>query len=138
LDDTSAILDGEATYSLPSFDGKGWLTNARKNSAFSPNWKLRTRMICVTSSALAGYQVVTQDTVVDTFPIKQLNVTCPGGKSTLGAGFGVLDSTSAILAGASLYSLPAWDASAWLSNAKNYDTSFAPSFKLRVTTLCAN
>lgn len=137
LDETSAILDGEALYSLPRFDGRGWLTNARKNSTFSPNWKLRTRMICVGSSALAGYQVVTQDTVVDTFPVKQLSVACPRGKRVLGAGFGVLDATSAILDGVALYSLPAYDGSSWLTNAQNYDVSFAPAFKLRVSTLCA-
>jgi hypothetical protein len=137
LDDTSAILDGEALYSLPHYDGKGWLTNARKNSVFSPSWKLRTRMICVAASALPGYQVVMQDTVVDTFPVKQLNVACPRGRRTLGAGFGVLDETSAILDGVALYSLPSYDGASWLTNAKNYDTSFAPAFKLRVTTLCA-
>jgi hypothetical protein len=138
LDSTSAILDGEATYALARYDGRGWLTNARKNSAFEPNWKLRTRMICVTSSALPGYQVMTGDSAFDTFPVKQVRVPCPRGKRVLGEGFGVLDETDAILDGAQLYSLPSYSGSSWLSNALNYDTSFAPAFKLRVRTLCVD
>ena len=46
LDSTSAILEGQATYSEPSFDGKHWMVNAKNNSAFSPEWKLRIRCIC--------------------------------------------------------------------------------------------
>ena len=46
LDSTSAILDGSATYFEPAFDGGHWLVNARNNSSFSPNWKLRVRVIC--------------------------------------------------------------------------------------------
>lgn len=45
-DSTSAILDGEATYFQPSYDGKSWLVNAKNNSAFSPSWKLKVRCIC--------------------------------------------------------------------------------------------
>ena len=46
LDSTSAILDGIATYSEPSYDGKHWMVNAKNTSAFSPKWKLRVRCIC--------------------------------------------------------------------------------------------
>ncbi|MCY7312768.1 MAG: hypothetical protein LH491_03865 [Pseudoxanthomonas sp.] len=46
LDNTDAILDGTATYFEPSFDGTHWLTNARNNSAFAAEWKLRVRLIC--------------------------------------------------------------------------------------------
>jgi len=46
LDNTDAILDGAATYFEPSFDGTHWLTNARNNSAFAAEWKVRVRLIC--------------------------------------------------------------------------------------------
>jgi hypothetical protein len=46
LDPTSAILDGTATYFEPAYDGAGWLVNARNNSTFAPQWKLRVRLIC--------------------------------------------------------------------------------------------
>ncbi len=46
LDSTSAILDGVATYSEPSYDGTHWMVNAKNNSTFSPDWKLRIRCIC--------------------------------------------------------------------------------------------
>lgn len=46
LDPTGAILDGRATYFQPAFDGTHWLVNAQNRSAFSPEWKLRVRVIC--------------------------------------------------------------------------------------------
>jgi hypothetical protein len=45
-DSTSAILEGEATHFQLSYDGKSYLVNAKNNSAFSPNWKLRVRCVC--------------------------------------------------------------------------------------------
>jgi hypothetical protein len=45
-DSTNAILDGEVTYSQPSWDGKSWMVNAKNNSAFAPKWKLRVKVIC--------------------------------------------------------------------------------------------
>lgn len=45
-DSTSAILEGEATYFQPGYDGKSWLVNAKNKSAFSPNWKLKVMCIC--------------------------------------------------------------------------------------------
>jgi len=46
LDPTGAILEGEATCFEPEFDGSGWLANAKNNSSFAPQWKLRVRVIC--------------------------------------------------------------------------------------------
>lgn len=45
-DSTSAILEGEATYFQPGYDGKSWLVNAKNKSAFAPNWKLKVMCIC--------------------------------------------------------------------------------------------
>lgn len=45
-DNTGAILEGQATYFQPSYDGKSWLVNAKKLSTFSPNWKLHVRVLC--------------------------------------------------------------------------------------------
>ena len=47
-DPTSAILDGTATHFQAEYDGGGYLVNARNNSAFEPNWKLRVRVMCAT------------------------------------------------------------------------------------------
>ena len=48
LDSTDAILEGNATYFEPSYDGSHWLTNAQNRSGFAPQWKLRVRLICAT------------------------------------------------------------------------------------------
>jgi hypothetical protein len=45
-DPTSAILEGEATYFQPGYDGKSWLVNAKNKSTFAPNWKLKVMCIC--------------------------------------------------------------------------------------------
>ena len=46
LDSTSAIMEGQATYSEPSFDGKNWMVNVKLTSAYNPEWKLRMRCVC--------------------------------------------------------------------------------------------
>jgi len=46
VDSTNAILDGSATFFQPSFDGKSWMVNAKNNSGFARNWKLRVSCIC--------------------------------------------------------------------------------------------
>lgn len=48
LDDTSAILEGAATYSEPSWDGASWMVNAKNLSTFASTWKLRVRIVCAT------------------------------------------------------------------------------------------
>lgn len=46
LDSTGAILGGRATYNQPAFDGSSWMVNAENKSGFSPDWKLRVRVVC--------------------------------------------------------------------------------------------
>ena len=86
---------------------------------------------------VSGYEVVVGETVVDNTTAKQLRVDCPAGKKALGAGWSVLDSTSAILEGQATYSEPAFDGGHWLTNAKN-DSAFAPNWKLRLRVICAS
>jgi hypothetical protein len=86
---------------------------------------------------VSGYEVVVQESDVDNTPEKQLEVKCPEGKKALGAGWGVLDPTGAILRGQVTYFQPAFDGSGWLVNATNQSTSFAPEWKLRVRLICA-
>jgi len=88
-------------------------------------------------SGVSGYEVVVGETAADSAPLKQLRVDCPDGKKTLGAGWSVLDSTSAILEGQATYFEPAFDGSHWLVNAKN-NSSFATDWKLRLRVICAS
>ncbi len=85
---------------------------------------------------LSAYEVVVGETAVNNTPTKQLTVNCPAGKRALGAGWSVLDPTSAILDGRATYFEPAFDGSHWLVNAQNNST-FAPNWKLRVRVICA-
>jgi hypothetical protein len=133
LDSTSAILDGEATHFEPSFDGTGWLINARNSSSLPPAWKLRSRLICVDATAVAGYEVLLTETAATTAGFKQLSVSCPAGKRATSLGWSVLDSTSAILEGSATYSQASFDGSGWLTNAEN---AFALPWKLRVRLIC--
>ena len=86
---------------------------------------------------VSGYEVVVGETAVNNTAVKQLRVDCPVGKKALGAGWSVLDSTSAILEGQATYSEPAFDGSHWLVNAKN-NSAFAPNWKLRLRVICAS
>lgn len=88
-------------------------------------------------ATVPGYQVVVAETAVDNVASKQLQVSCPPGKKALGAGWGVLDSTSAILEGEATYFEPAYDGSSWLTNARNL-SAFSPQWKLQVRVVCAN
>ena len=88
-------------------------------------------------ASIQGYQVVVAETAVDASPSKQLLATCPTGKRALGAGWSVLDSTSAILEGQATYFEPAYDGASWLANAKNL-SAFSPQWKLRLRVICAN
>lgn len=133
LDGTDAILDGEALHFEPSYDGSSWLVNATHPSGGS--WKLWGRLVCASTSSLPGYEVVPGETAVDGASWKQLQVACPAGKKALGAGWGVLDGTGAILDGAALHSEPSYNGSTWLTNASN-SSAFAPAWKLRVRLLC--
>jgi hypothetical protein len=86
---------------------------------------------------IAAYEVVVGETTVNSTAQKQLRVDCPEGKKALGAGWSVLDPTSAILDGRVTYFQPAFDGSHWLVNAQN-KSAFAPAWKLRVRVICAN
>jgi hypothetical protein len=136
LDATSAITNGIATYSAPTFDGTSWITNAKSLAPFGTAWKLRVRLLCG-SSTLAGYQLVTTETAVDTTTVKQVNASCPTGKVATGAGFGVLDSTGGIIDGEASLFVPRFDGSGWLTNAHN-NSGFAPSWKLKSFLACVN
>jgi hypothetical protein len=90
-----------------------------------------------TASGIGCYSVEVAETVVDDFPIKQLQVNCPEGKKALGAGWSVLDSTSAILEGHATYFEPAYNGSGWLTNAvKSPNVTFTNKWKLRVRLIC--
>ncbi len=78
------------------------------------------------ADGVTGYEVVFDETAVNADVSKQLRVDCPGGKKALGAGWGVLDDTSAILDGRATYFQPRFDGSGWLTNAQN-NSGFAPN-----------
>lgn len=138
LSGTNGVLEGRAQYFLPGFDGAGWLMNATKTAASASAWKLRGWAVCVNSGALPGYQVVLAETPGNTDGFKQLEAKCPAGKHATGAGWGVLDPTQAILDGDATYFLAGFDGASWLTNARNNNTSFSPSWNLRIGLICTN
>jgi hypothetical protein len=87
------------------------------------------------ASGISDYEVVMQETALDSLNFRQLIVPCPAGKRALGAGWSVLDPTSAILNGQATAFIPAFDGSSWLVNAQT--NGFVPSWKLRVQVVCA-
>lgn len=87
------------------------------------------------ASGIFDYEVVMQETALDSVNFRQLIVPCPVGKRALGAGWSVLDPTSAILNGQATAFIPAFDGSSWLVNAQT--NGFVPSWKLRVQVVCA-
>ena len=136
LDATDAILIGEASYFLPSWDGTGWLIRARHRGFFS-SWKLRGFLVCSDATSLPGFQPVTVTSALGTISIKQVTAACPGQKVATSAGWAVLDPTSAILDGAALTSAASYDGRSWTTNA-TVNSSFAPRWKLRATALCVD
>ncbi|GJL92459.1 hypothetical protein [Hyphococcus sp.] len=46
LDKTDAILDGQALTNQPAYDGSHWLVNAKNESAFAKEWKLKVWVTC--------------------------------------------------------------------------------------------
>ncbi len=89
-----------------------------------------------TALVVPRYEVITQESAVDSGSFQQLQVACPAGTKALGAGWGVLDETGAILDGVATYSAPSWDGSGWMVNASNKST-YAQRWKLSVRLLCA-
>lgn len=132
LDATSAILDGEALYVAPGFDGRSWIINARSNAA-SSGWKLHSRLVCVNDSAVAGYEIVTVESPASATDPKQLGVGCPAGKTSTGLGWSVLDPTGAILEGRATFA--GLSGASWLTNARS-SSGFAATWKLRVQAIC--
>jgi hypothetical protein len=87
-------------------------------------------------TGLACYSIIVGESVLDSEPFKQLRVDCPDGMRALGAGWSVLDETSAILEGQATYFEPSYDGKHWLTNAKN-ESGFASKWKLRVRLICS-
>jgi hypothetical protein len=137
LDGTGAILDGNATYSEPTYDASAWLVNAQKVSTYSATWKLRVRVICGSTDTAFGYEVAVQESAVGSEAAKQLQLSCPAGKKALGSGWSVLDPTGAILEGRATYLEPSYDASGWTVNAQKVST-FSATWKLRVREICGS
>ena len=52
---------------------------------------------------VSAYEVVVTESPLSSTASKQVNAACPSGKKALGAGWAVLDSTSAILDGTASY-----------------------------------
>lgn len=101
---------------------------------------LGAALVLLPISALArvtGYEVVTQETAVDTSPDKQLIIDCPAGKYAVGAGWAAVDKTGSFLDGQVLASLPSWDGSGWTFNVRNM-SYYQPAWKLRARIICAD
>lgn len=138
LDSTNAIYNNFiATYSEPNFDGASWTTRAKILSAGAPSWKLRISVLCGAASALTGYEVHSAETAVSTVTVQHLDHACPTGKRAVGAGWSVLDATSAILEGAASYFEASFDGASWSVRAKKLST-FTASWKLRSRVVCVN
>lgn len=89
------------------------------------------------AAGISGYEVVTQETAIDSSLEKQLQIDCPAGKYALGAGWAAVDKTGASLEGSATLSLPSWDGSGWIFNVRNI-TSYEPNWKLRARIICAD
>lgn len=138
LDSTNAIYnDFIATYFEPSFDGASWTVRAKLAFGGAPSWKLRLSVLCSATTALTGYEVHAAETAVSTATALHLDHACPAGKRAVGAGWSVLDSTSAILEGAASYFEPSFDGASWGVRAKKLST-FTASWKLRSRVVCVN
>ncbi len=85
---------------------------------------------------ISDYEIVVRESEVNKSLLKQLEVACPEGKKTFGAGWSVLDATGAILDGRATYYQPEYDGSGWLVNAQ-YGGDSRPDWKLRLRVICA-
>ena len=131
---TSGLVadDGYLTYSLPSYDGSSWLVNASPVNNSTP-WMLDVSIECAT---VAGYQLVTATSPLDATTRKSITATCPAGKQALGAGWGVRDSTAAVLQGTALQFQLAADGTNWTVAASKLTFGGDP-WELRETVICA-
>jgi hypothetical protein len=133
LDSTLAYANGTQLASVPAFDGRTWIVNARQNWGLSA-WNLRVRLTC--AIAPKSYEVVSDITATDTFPVKQLAISCPAGKVATGAGFAVVDKTGVFLPGEASYFMPTWDGTGWLTNA--HPLGVSQPWALRSYLVCAD
>jgi hypothetical protein len=88
------------------------------------------------SPGISGYEVILTESPLASTTFRQVQSVCPTGKKALGAGWGVVDSTNAILDGTATYFEPAYDGSGWLTNARKNST-FTSMWKLQVRMICA-
>lgn len=88
-------------------------------------------------AGLAGYELVSATTDLNTNTHKQLIVKCPTGKNVVSAGWAALDSTDAIYDGVLNYSMPSYDGKGWMVNASLGNNPTVPNWKLKVTCICA-
>jgi hypothetical protein len=135
VDSTGVWVAGEATYFSPSWDGHAWLMNAQPFRIAQP-WALRGWLVCVADGAVAGYQVHTTESALVAGADEQVIGACPG-QAMIGAGWGVLDDTYAILTGRATAHEVDYRGRSWLTNAQNH-SSFAPRWRLQQRALCAN
>jgi hypothetical protein len=136
LNSTNIILDGKATYSTPIFDGSGWVANAELRNHSNIEWKLRVSLLCAPESALTGYQIITGETPANNSSSKSLSLSCPTDKKPVGAGWGTLDPTGAILPGQTTYSMPGYDGSTWQTNA--ICSASWTDWKLKSSLICVD
>ena len=132
---TSGLVadDGYLTYSLPAYDGSSWLVNASPVNSSTP-WMLDVSLECAT---VTGYQLVTVTSPLDATTPKSITATCPAGKQALGAGWGVLNSTAAILEGTALQFQLAADGTSWTVAASSLAGTSDDPWELRETVICA-
>ncbi|MFN0246934.1 MAG: hypothetical protein ACKV2T_08490 [Kofleriaceae bacterium] len=135
MDIDGNILPGEATYVMPSWDGTSWLVNAK--SPTPTPWSLRLLAVCAAPWALPGYEVVTNESAYDATWSKELTTDCPKTKAMTGAGWGVVDSTNAILEGTSLTHEVGAAGQTWLTTATN-QSGFSPEWRLQQRALCVD
>lgn len=129
------ITAGEATYFMPSWDGTSWLVNASVASA-KPSWSLQLYAVCADPAPI-GHELVTRESALDKLAWKQVVTTCPGRKAMTGAGWGVVDSTYAILQGRSTQHDAAYNGARWLTNASN-GSAFSPIWRLQQRAICVD
>lgn len=132
VDPTAALLPGEATYFLPSWDGRGWLVNGRP-LAYLTRWALHGYLVCATDDALPGYEVVTTESALTGGGAAQVIGACPGALVATGAGWGVVDSTYAILDGHVANHEVDGSGTTWLTNAA---TKAGAPWRLQQRQLC--
>jgi hypothetical protein len=89
------------------------------------------------SAGVAGYEVILRESALDSTAIKQVTASCPAGKRAVGAGWGVVNNTGAILDGQAVYSMPSYDGASWMVNARRLTPGTGP-WRLQVRVICVS